>query len=132
MKFDYKRYGQILRPVISIKLLGNNGPIGYEVLVDSGADMCIFHAEIGEALGINIKKGKPREVFGVGGKSSIYYLHTIIIEVGGWEYEIEGGFMPDVSGRVMPYGIVGQRGFLSNFVIKFDLIKEEIELKKRD
>ncbi|MCX6703102.1 MAG: retropepsin-like aspartic protease [Candidatus Zambryskibacteria bacterium] len=131
MKFDYKRYGQTLRPVMPIKLLGSNGPIGYEVLVDSGADMCIFHAEIGEALGIDIKKGKPREVFGVGGKSSIYYLHTVTIEVGGWEYEIEGGFMSDVSGRIMPYGIVGQRGFFSNFIIKFDLAKEEIELKKR-
>lgn len=104
----------------------------YEVLVDSGADFCIFSSEAGEALGFDVKKGKMREVFGVGGKASLYYLHKVQIEVGGWMYEIEAGFMPDVAGRTMPYGLVGQRGFFENFIVKFDLIKEEIELKTRN
>ena len=73
-----------------------------------------------------------KEVFGVGGKVSLYYLHLVIIEVGGWEYKIEAGFMPDVAGRVMPYGIVGQKGFFDNFIVKFDLLKEEVELKTRN
>jgi len=72
MKFYYKRYSaNTLRPVIPVKLKSGEMSIGYEVLVDSGADICIFNAEIGEALGINIKNGKQMEVFGVGGKSSI-------------------------------------------------------------
>lgn len=101
----------------------------YEVLVDSGADICIFHSEAGEALGLDIPKGKPREVFGVGGKASLYYLHEVEIEVGGWAHKIEAGFMPDISGKRMPYGIVGQKGFFDNFVVQFNLKKEEIELK---
>ena len=132
MKFKYKRYGlETLRPVIEIKLRSNSQSLRYEVLVDSGADICIFNSEAGEALGIDIKKGKPREVFGVGGKASLYYLHVIEIEVGGWTYNIEAGFMPDVAGKVMPYGIVGQKGFFENFIVKFDLKKEEIELQPR-
>ncbi len=131
MKFNYKRYGPILRPVIEIKLKSNSKSLRYEVLVDSGADFCIFHSEVGEALGIDIKTGKPREVFGVGGKASLYYLHKLEIEVGGWPFEIEAGFMPDVSGRIMPYGLVGQKGFFDNFIVKFDFSKEEIELKSR-
>src|SRR3989344_420448 len=109
MKFSYKRYGaHTLRPVIPIKLKSFTADVDYEVLVDSGADLCIFHAEIGELLGIDVKKGKPQEVFGVGGKASIYYLHKIKLEVGGWPYEIVAGFMPEVAGRVMRYGLVGQ------------------------
>ena len=100
--------------------------------MDSGADLCIFDAEIGEALGINVKKGTPKEVFGVGGKVSIFFLHKVEIEVGGWPYKIDAGFMPNVAGRVAQYGVVGQKGFFENFIVKFDLIKEEVELKTRN
>jgi len=133
MKFSYKKYpNSILRPVIPIKLKNKELEIGYEVLVDSGADLCIFDAEMGEAIGVDIKKGKMREVFGVGGKASIYYLHKVSIEVGGWSYDIEAGFMLNVAGKVMQYGLVGQKGFFDIFIVKFDLLKEEIELKHRD
>jgi len=133
MKFNYKRYSpSIVRPVIEIKLKSNSNILRYEVLVDSGADFCIFSSEAGEALGLNIKKGKMREVFGVGGKVSLYYLHKVNIEVGGWMYEIEAGFMPDVAGKIMRYGLVGQKGFFENFIVKFDLLKEEIDLKTRN
>ena len=132
MKFNYKTYGSISRPVIEIILKNGENSIRYEVLVDSGADLCIFDAEIGEALGIDVQKGQKKEVFGVGGKTSIFFLHKVDIEVGGWVYKIEAGFMPDVAGRVMPYGLVGQKGFFENFIVKFDLLKEEIDLKTRN
>ena len=131
MKFKYKTYGLIPRPVIEITLKHIDNLIRYEVLVDSGADICLFSQSVGEAIGIDIKSGKVREVFGVGGKASLYYLHKITIEVGGWNYEIEAGFMPDVAGRTMPYGLVGQKGFFENFIVKFDLLKEEVDLKTR-
>ncbi len=103
MKFRYKKYGQVLRPVIEIRVRGKKDEsVRYEVLVDSGADLCLFDAEIGEAVGIKVADGKPREVF-----------------------------MPQVAGRAMPYGLVGQRGFFDAFVVKFDLHKEEVELKQR-
>lgn len=131
MKFDYKRYGKTLRPVIPVTLQNGEAEIGYHVLVDSGADLCIFHEEIGTALGIDVRKGEKREVFGVGGKASFYYLHTVTITVGGWPYKIQAGFMPNVSGHVMEYGVVGQNGFFGLFIVKFDLLKEEVELKPR-
>ncbi len=132
MKFNYKRYGSVVRPVIPVELEHAGKSIGYEVLVDSGADLCIFDAEIGEAIGLDIAKGKRKQVFGVGGKASLYYLHTISMKVGGWPFEIEAGFMPNVAGKIMQYGLVGQKGFFNSFVVKFDLVKEEIELKKHN
>lgn len=132
MKFNYARFGKTLRPVMPIKVKYGDQKIDYQVLVDSGADMCIFDEELGDAIGLDVRSVKPNEVFGVGGKASLYYLHKIKIEVGGWEYEIEAGFMPSVAGRIMPYGLVGQKGFFDNFIIKFDLLKEEIDLKRRE
>lgn len=131
MKFKYASYGKnISRPVIPIKLKNKDQEIGYQVLVDSGADMCLFHAEIAEAIGVDIKNGEKREVFGVGGKASIYYWHKIIIEVGGWEYEIEAGFLPSVAGNSIPYGVVGQVGFFEFFKVIFNYSSGEVELKK--
>ena len=46
MKFKYKRYGSISRPVIEITLKNQNKSVRYEVLIDSGADLCLFDEEI--------------------------------------------------------------------------------------
>ena len=131
MKFGYARYGSVLRPVIPITLRHNNKEIVYQVLVDSGADMCLFDEEIGNALGIPIRQGTMKPVFGVGGKSSVYYVHRVEVGVAGEFKEIEAGFMPNVAGSVMPYGLVGQKGFFDRFIVKFDLLKGEVELKDR-
>lgn len=103
--------------------------VPYEVLVDSGADVCIFDAQIAEILKINLKKGKKKKVSGITGVAEPYYIHPVTITVGGWKYKIEAGFLPNIGN--LGYGVVGQNGFFDIFVVKFDLVKEEIELKQR-
>ncbi len=130
MKFRYKKYSaQVLRPVIPIEIIHQGRVVTYEVLVDSGADVCIFDAQIGEILGIDIAKGDRQEVGGITGIVEPYYIHPVTINVGGWSYEIKAGFLPGIAR--LGYGVVGQRGFFDVFVVKFDLVKEEIELKDR-
>lgn len=130
MKFKYKKYGlDILRPVIPIEISYKGRSVNYEVLVDSGTDFCIFDAQIGELLGINIKSGEKREVWGITGVSEYYYVHQINIKVGDWPYTIKAGFLPSIAR--MGYGVVGQNGLFDIFIVKFDLIKEEVELKER-
>ena len=129
MKFRYKKYAPgVLRPVIPIEVIKNSKEVPYEVLVDSGADICIFDAQIAEILGIDVVKGERQEISGLTGFPEYYYLHTIEIKVGGREYKSEVGFM---SMRNNAYGIVGQKGFFDKFVVKFDLQKEDLELKSR-
>lgn len=131
MKFRYIKYSDTLRPVVPVRVKLKDLNFQYEVLIDSGADFCLFHAEVAEYLGINLSKCKKGLVIGVGGKSSEYFLHTISIEIGGWDYDMEVGFLPTIGGRSAPYGIVGQKGFFENFIVKFDLLKEEVDLKIR-
>lgn len=45
-------------------------------------------------------------------------------------YKTIVGFSHDIARR--GFGILGQKGFFDIFVVKFDLIKREIELKERE
>jgi len=130
MKFKYKRYSrEIIRPVIPIEISHNGNVIAYEALVDSGADMCIFDAQLGEALGLNVYDGEENKVYGITGTLENYYIHPVTINIGGYKFNIKAGFLPNIAR--MAYGIVGQKGFFDLFIVKFDYKKEEIELKSR-
>ncbi|MDZ4285288.1 MAG: aspartyl protease family protein [Patescibacteria group bacterium] len=131
MKFRYKKYGPgIIRPVIPVELTANGVAVPYEVLVDSGADMCVFDAQIAEVLGIDVKAGERSELSGATGYVQPFYIYPVSIAVGGWEHTIKVGFLPNIAKT--GYGIVGQKGFFDIFIVKFDYRKEEIELKERN
>lgn len=120
----------ILKPIIPIKISKLDTVLQYSVLIDSGADFCIFDAEIGEYLGLNIKSGIEIQFGGIqslGGAKA--YIHKINLEVGGYKFKTDVGFSYDISKN--GYGILGQKGFFDLFSIKFDLQKEEIEIKSR-
>lgn len=130
MKFEYKKYGPgTLRPVIPVAIGVGDFFIPYEVLVDSGADGCIFDAQIADILGIDTRSGEPQIVFGITGAEEIYYSHPVTLKVGGWPYRVKVGFMSNMP--AMGYGVVGQYGFFDKFVVRFDLSKKEIELKDK-
>lgn len=130
MKFWYKRYGSgVPRPIIPIEITYQDRSISYEVLVDSGADLCIFDAQIGELLGISVASGKREWVSGLTGVLEPYYLHPVSITVGAHRFPITAGFLPNIAR--LGYGVVGQRGFFDAFIVKFDGLKGEIELKER-
>ena len=130
MKFRYKSYGGgIIRPVIPIEIFYKDRSVKYEVLVDSGADFYIFDAEIGETLGIDVAAGERKDVGGITGVIQSYYVHTVTIKVGGWPFNIQAGFLPNIS--KLGYGVVGQQGFFDIFVVKFDYLKRAIEIKSR-
>jgi hypothetical protein len=140
MKFPYVKFPlerpsevfgkAILKPIIPIKIKVKENSLDYNAVIDSGADFCIFDAEVGEYLGLNIKSG-IREEFGgvVGSEKGEVFFHKVILNVGGWDYETIVGFSYEIA--KFGFGILGQKGFFDIFVVKFDLSKEEIEIKPR-
>jgi len=131
MQFSYKKFkltdgAELLKPIIPIGLLLNKRLIRYEALIDSGADFNIFNAEIGELLGIDIRSGKKVRFSGIAGEPFDVYLHSLNLEIGGWQFKIVAGFSYEIS----PYGfgILGQRGFFDLFRIKFIFSKGIIEI----
>jgi hypothetical protein len=140
LKFKYKKipltekvplFGfSILRPIIPVQLFGDGEKINYEVLIDSGADTCVFDGSIGELLGLDVTAGAPIQFSGVQNAAAAKaYLHNINLSLGGRKLSIPAIFSFDLSSR--GYGILGQKGFFDLFSVKFDYQKEEIELKKK-
>ena len=117
-----------LRPVIQIDFDSPNGGLSYLVLIDSGADYCLFHATIGEQLGLEIKKGTPLTFYGTSGEPQKAYFHNITFKIGGHEHVANVGFSYEME--KLAYGILGQDGFFDQWVIKFEYHKENVELKK--
>ena len=130
MKFRYRDYDGVPRPVIPVVLSYGGKSLDHEVLVDSGSDRCFFDAEILIALGITGQAGRFNDIFGVGGSKSSSYYHPIMIKVGDIAYNIEAGFVPLLGGGLVSYGFAGQKGFFDKFTVKFDLPKNEIEVKE--
>jgi len=140
MKFPYRKLllqqpseffgSSILKPIIPIKIISGKLEINYAALIDSGADFCIFDGGIAEYLGLDIKRGIPMVFSGIQGASgSKAYLHKVRLSIGGKEYQTTVGFSFEISSR--GFGVLGQKGFFDIFVVKFDLLAEEIELKEK-
>lgn len=139
MKFRYFKFplpiqseffgNSILKPIIPIGLTVGDAPFDYSALIDSGADFCIFDAGIGEALELDVRSGTRLSFGGIqeAGNAEAF-LHEVNIVVGGSRHKIPIGFSYDIAND--GYGVLGQKGFFDIFVVKFDLAKEEIELKE--
>jgi hypothetical protein len=80
MKYNYKpeevpistrsnRTKMVWRPIIPVILMKGKKLVGYEALIDSGADHNVFHADLARILGIKITSGKGRKIFGISGVS---------------------------------------------------------------
>ena len=140
MKFSYFKFPLsvksdffgdfIYKPIIPIELKFKNNSINYLALIDSGADLSIIDAEAGEYLGIDVKNGKEEYFGGVQEAGlAVAYLHDVQIGIGDFRKKVTVGFSYDIAEH--GYGIFGQKGFFDLFIVKFDFLKTEIELKPR-
>ncbi len=120
----------LFKPIVPLVLAYQGRAIRYGALIDSGADFCMIDGLIGEHLGINVRSG-VKEKFGgveeaVGGEA---YFHTISMRIGKVETEANVGFSYDIAHH--GFGLLGQNGFFDRFAVTFDLLKDEITLKKK-
>ncbi len=141
IKYDYLKYPaepsaafprrfSASRPVIPIRLIKGTKDVRYHAIIDSGADLCIFHAQIGEVIGIAIESGKLLTFTGISKMQLTAYFHDLEIEVGGHGFSCYAGFSRDIDN--MPYGLLGQVGFFDLFNVIFDYEKQRLELKLKN
>jgi hypothetical protein len=120
--------GELARPIVQLLINYKRGKVfgPLKALLDSGADYNLFPAEIGEILGIKVKKGKVFETEGIGGKRITTYRHFgIKMFVEGYSFE---SFVDFTYENSMP--LLGQQGFFDKFkVISLSRTKEEIVLE---
>lgn len=101
----------------------------YMALVDSGADFCIFHADIGEELGVEIERGIEYEFSGIQqALPSKAYFHKIKLKIDRHRYSTRVGFSDDIGES--SFGILGHQGFFDEFDVGFSLKEKVIHIEK--
>ena len=132
MKFLYFRlphtHNDAQIPLIRVHLINRQTKQmfpDYTSLVDSGASLCIFHAAIGEKIGLNIQSGRKGILKGVTVGTGVQFIHEISLVCGSHSFNTEVGFSYDLD---MPWGLLGQQGFFDKFRVCFDKSKSEFEI----
>src|SRR5256885_6063442 len=86
--------GTIYRPKIPIMLLYNHKifPAAVDSLLDSGSDTNLFPVQWGQAIGINIQKGKYKKIYGIGSAGMEAYTHKVQLYVGSRKLNVDVDF----------------------------------------
>lgn len=126
-RFDYRKIPDhtqpkrlwLKRPMLQVTL--SNGTKRQVVIsvVDSGADVCLFHSSIADRLGIDMKSVQPIRIDGIADDSPIEaYFHTVELQVQDFPngITIQAGFT-DSDGIA---GLLGQSGFFKNYRVTFE------------
>src|SRR3989344_5603634 len=111
-------------PVIPLTLQFKNKKKDFFALIDSGATVSIFRAEVADALGVEIEKGKQLYLGGVGGHIK-GYLHKMAIEAAEKRF-----ICPIVFSReyLVSFNLMGREVFFKKFRITFEENKYRLKL----
>ena len=101
------------RPTITIQLRNGDKRMGYLALIDSGAEVTLFHGFIATALGIDMSQVQPMPPMSVGGVTFTPFDAPIEIGLLGKFYQTRAQFAYDYP-VTMP-GLLGHYGFSDRF-----------------
>lgn len=133
MKFPYikippsdPRRKWISRPIISITLSGSSGRATVEALIDSGADLSLFHVSLAHRIGINLGDCPIAIFSGIESGKLNAWLHEVAVEIVGVgkSTKFNVGFV-DSPGV---FAILGQEGFFDHYRIKFERDRDIFEI----
>jgi len=114
------------RPYLIVRLIRGAKHRDVISLVDSGADLCLFHSDIGKLLGLDVEAGSKLAFQGVSGARGIAYTHRIDLVVRGLSsISLDVGF---TNSMAVGTGLLGQQGFFEQFHVNFLLDEELFEI----
>jgi Aspartyl protease len=118
----------IAKPMIEIRLSHGNKGMNLLALIDSGADACLFHKSVADALEIDYKQGQPKDFSGISGRQAkivayFHQVHLTVLRLGSIDLSV--GFT-DSDGVG---ALLGQLGFFDGFDIAFVRAADFIDIK---
>ena len=128
MVFPYKNTAGQFYPIIKLSLIYQETKFTIEALVDSGANISVFGADIAESLGVKIESGKRIFLGGVGGRI-LGYEHKIDMELAGKRFNAKVVFSAEY---VVSFNLVGRADVFDKFTICFDEARKQLELKPKE
>ena len=116
LTFPYARKGSQHFPVVDISLTVPARPLTVKALVDSGASISVFRAEVLEYLNIPLTRGERVYLEGVGGRI-LGYRHRIPARVGFTLLMLPIVFSKELT---VSFNLLGRDGFFERFMVIFD------------
>jgi hypothetical protein len=112
-------------PVIPLRLHTKTKALDTSALVDSGATVSIFRADVAQSLGLRIEDGKEIYLGGVGGRIK-GYLHKLPIEIAGKKFLCPIVFSYEY---LVSLNLLGREEFFKRFRIIFEEKENLLKLK---
>jgi hypothetical protein len=113
--------GRIPRPTVDVRLEVDQGPWLTKALIDTGAPRCVFDRGTADALGLDLTdKTRARTHYLVGREwiAVPRVVNVTLPQVVGISWEAEVDFI--LADWDMPFGLLGQEGFLDRWVVTFN------------
>ena len=111
-------------PVIPLHIRNKNGERDLEALVDSGALMSTFGAEVANKLGVKIENGERRISIGTAGKIEVF-IHEVEIKVFDKWFPCKVAFSKELRTK---FNLLGREGFFDQHLVTFNQKDKKIIL----
>jgi predicted aspartyl protease len=125
-EFDYVKIGNKFFPIIPFIVKNKEEFVPLNALVDSGATISLFNADVGRALKIDIEKGEKFYPTGIGGKI-LTYIHEVNLKIGDHEIKTKVAFTDELAVRI---NLLGRENVFENFSVLFNDKLKKIVLEK--
>ena len=122
--YPYEKHDRQFFPTIPIHIISSKEKFYTAALIDSGAVVSIFKADIAYQLGIEIEKGQEIILGGVGGRIK-GYRHKIKVQINQMILEIPVVFSHEY---LVSFNLLGRDTFFENFLITFDEENRNVKL----
>ena len=123
-----ERFGQILKPIIPVRVVGPERGVNIFMLLDSGADISMLPYSVGETLGLEFDMARRSEVQGIGEGSVPYVLSQVRLEIENVEISVRIGW---ALIEEIPF-ILGRLDVFREFAIEFREFENRMLLKRPD
>ena len=125
MRFPYLYRGRRPFPIVPITLSYQGRSLRTEGLLDSGANVSLFPAEIAEYLRVPLEKGRSISLSGIGGRI-LGYRHEIDLAVNATHFKAAVVFSAEF---VSSFNILGRDSFFEQFQITFNERLKFVEME---
>ena len=107
------------RPLMKATITASNGESArILVLLDSGADACLFSLDIATQLNLDVLRLPKTFTGGVGSQANLTYYDTVSIDLGdGIQFSAYAAFTQGMN--QVGLGLLGQSGFFEHFRVEF-------------
>ena len=122
-----RRFGEILKPIIPVRVSGPARSVNVFMLLDSGADLSMLPYSVGETLGMRLDIGTRSEVQGIGEGTVPYVPGEVDLQIGGIVLHVRVGW---ALIEEVPF-LLGRLDVFRELVIEFREFENKLVIRHR-